>query len=255
VFLGADEHQRYFRGWEFVLHELGVPYTIIGDADLNPQRLTQFSVLILSNITSLSEASSEAIFRWTIGGGRLLATFGTGYKGVTVDRREAERLAQQGGAPFALHKLWHDPVEVVYASEAVYSSVDVFLSRYAGPTAGLRTLPGSLLRYGGSANLLLRRPPHMRDVLGWVYSDNAVTSHPAIISTVSNRGHTVYYAFAPEYIVSKEFEGTALMPDLPVCSDGCNWTGRSEQLRVLMRDTVRFLLALPRATTSPLRQR
>jgi hypothetical protein len=49
-----------------------------------------------------------------------------------------------------------------------------------------------------------------------------------------------------EYIVSKEFEGTALMPELPVCPDGQNWTGRSEQLRVLMRDTIRFLLSLPR---------
>lgn len=242
TYLGAEEYQRYFRGWEFVLKEMQVPYTLISDEDLTPSRLDDFTVLILSNIASLADEHTRAVHQWTIAGGRLLATFGTSYKGVTADPREDDRLRVQKGGTFGLHQLWHDPMSKIFGSDAVFGSVDVQISRLEGPTAGV---PGGLLSYGALANLLIHRPPQAKDVLAWVRVGDTITDYPAIISTKSSRGHTVYYSFAPEYIVSKEFEETALMPDLPVCPDGQNWTGRSEQLRRLMRATMTYLLNLP----------
>ena len=239
TYLGADEYQRYFRGWEFVLKEMNVPYTLISDADLTASSLADFTVLILSNIASLDTEQTRAIHHWTIGGGHLLATFGTGYKSVDEDPREADLLRAQKGDTFGLHQLWHDPVSKLFGSEAVFGSVDVQISRIEGPTAGV---PGGFLGYGALANLLIHRPPQAQDVLAWVRVGNTITDYPAIISTRSGRGLTVYYSFAPEYIVSKEFEGTALMPDLPVCPDGQDWSGRSTQLRLLMRNTISYLL-------------
>jgi hypothetical protein len=242
---GGEEYQRYFRGWEFVLNEMGVPYTIINDDDLTETGLSQFSVLILSNIASISREHTKAVHKWTISGGRLLATFGTSYKGTTVDPREADRLKVQKGGTFGLHQLWHDPVSKLFSSEAIGGVVDVTISQVAGPTRGLAALPGGLLPYGALANVLVQRPPNAKDVYGWLRPASGTTRHAAIIATRSAHGHTVYFAFAPEYIVSKEFEGTPGMPNLPVCDDGQNWSGRSQWLRVLMRDTVRYLMTLP----------
>jgi len=52
----------------------------------------------------------------------------------------------------------------------------------------------------------------------------------------SAEGQVVYFAFAPEYLVSKEF---ALPTDI-ACPDGQNWAGRSTDLRRLMAGAVRF---------------
>jgi hypothetical protein len=223
---------------------MGVSYTIIHDDDLTAEGLAPYSVLILSNIASMSDDAAKAISKWTHQGGNLLATFGTSYKDVTFDRREADRLAKQKGHTFALHQLWHDPVSKLFGSEALgVAGLDVKITQFTGPTAGLTSLPGGILPYGASANLLIQRPPNKKDVLGFLYISGEVTSYPAIISTKAAHGQVVYLSFAPEYIVSKEFEGTPLMPDLPVCLDGQDWSGRSTQLRVLMRDTLSYLLS------------
>jgi hypothetical protein len=161
------------------------------------------------------------------------------------DPREADRLRAQKGGTFGLHQLWHDPASKLFSSEAIGGVADVQVTRFSGPAAGLEAWRDRPLPYGGLANLLGERPPTSPDVLAWLHVGGAVTRYPAVISTSSGRGHTVYYSFAPEYIVSKEFEGTPLLPGLPVCSDGQSWAGRSEALRTLMRDTVSFLVRLP----------
>jgi hypothetical protein len=61
---------------------------------------------------------------------------------------------------------------------------------------------------------------------------------PAIRLTDAGHGTVLYFAFAPEYLVSKEFNLPSSLP----CPDGQNWTGRSTPLRILMRDAVVFLL-------------
>jgi hypothetical protein len=229
-----------------VLGELGLPYSIVHDPDLTPHGLRSYSVLILSNIVGLSDRQKLAILTWTLGGGRLLATFGTSYRDVTLDRAEADRLRRRRADPLGLQQLWFDFGSKLFSSEAEGPFVDVQIARFTGPTANLGFLPGGRLAYGGHANLLPKLPPQTKQVLGWLLINESVTRYPAIVSTASGRGHTVYYAFAPEYLVSKEFEGTPLMPNLPVCADGQTWSGRSEHGRALMRDTVSYLLRLPR---------
>jgi hypothetical protein len=61
---------------------------------------------------------------------------------------------------------------------------------------------------------------------------------PAILTADVNRGKVIYFAFAPEYIVSKEFT----LPAAPICDDGQDWSHRSDNLRILMRDAVLSLL-------------
>src|SRR5215469_14873491 len=58
-FLGADEYQRYFLGWTYVLSHPGngvaIPFDIKNDADITEEVLNGYRLLILSNTASLSD--------------------------------------------------------------------------------------------------------------------------------------------------------------------------------------------------------
>src|SRR5439155_6800357 len=85
-YLGAEEYQRYFRGWEYVLQNASLDYQIIQDGDVTWNGLAPYRLLILSNTASLSDAQITAVKRWVKKGGRLLATFGSGYKDIISTR-------------------------------------------------------------------------------------------------------------------------------------------------------------------------
>src|SRR5438034_4094302 len=136
-YLGADEYQRYFRGWEYVLLANNIPYTIVSDGDIENGRLDNFLLLILSNAVSLSDSEEHAIEHWVRSGGRLLATFGTGYKDVVTDIRQLDALKLQNGGTSGLHSLWHDPISKLVTSQLFAPGIDVHISSYAGPAAGL----------------------------------------------------------------------------------------------------------------------
>jgi len=263
-YLGADEYQRYFRGWQWLLDVKGFSYDVVTDeqivnaattADGNRPGLGSYKILILSNAASLSDAQISSIHKWVIGGGRLLATFGSGYKDIISDPREIDGLKQQKGGTFGLHQLWHDPIGKLFSSYWIDPGVEIKITRYEGPTSMLAgILQNDILPYGAMANLLIQRPVQYPNALGYLVMDNPSwkSSTPAIISTRQAKGLVVYLAFAPEYIVYKELEyaafGSSMYGGWPTCTDQAdhdlnNWSGRSADLQVLMQGTLEYLSA------------
>ena len=241
-YLGAEEYQRYFRGWEYVLQQMGnVPYEIIHDEDVTRSGLQDFTVLILSNTASLSNDQTRAIALWVRRGGRLLATFGAGYKSTDLDVREADLIKLQEGGVGGLHELWHDPLSGSLTTSHLAPGVDVRIDRYEGPTACLADLTDNLLPYGAQGNLLIQRPDPQNSVLASLVIDNPSWTRraPAIIATKATAGFVVYFAFAPEYLVSKEYD----LPKSESCPDGQNWAARSQEAMRLMTCTLQFLLS------------
>src|SRR5437867_5373329 len=240
-YLGADEYQRYFRGWEYVLYTNSIPYTIISDADIENGRLDNFLLLILSNTASLSDSEEHIIERWVRSGGRLLATFGSGYKDVVTDLHQLDDgLKLQSGGTSGLHSLWHDPFSKLFTTTVFAPGINVQISSYAGPTAGLTNqLINNVLPYGAAGNLL--SSGNSANAYGYLIVPNYTKPAPAILLTNAGRGTALYFAFAPEYLVSKEFDEFIFPPSLR-CPDGQNWSGRSTKLRILMRDAVLLLL-------------
>lgn len=55
------------------------------------------------------------------------------------------------------------------------------------------------------ANLLIQRPLNDRDVYGFLNLANFPKPAPAIILKKAGQGLVIYFAFPPEYLVSKEF--------------------------------------------------
>jgi hypothetical protein len=248
VFLGADEYQRYFLGWTYVLHNpqngAAIPFDLIHDADVNAEALSSYKLLILSNTASLSDDQQKAIEHWVTQGGRLLATFGSGYKSTITDPMLPDNLRPSNGGTVGLHDLWHDPMSKVFGSDALNNGAgtDVRITQYSGPTAALAgKLSSNILLYGAESNILVHRPLSDTGALGFVILKGASLDHPepAVVLERHAHGLVVYYAFAPEYLVSKEFN----LPAFPACPDGQNFSGRSLEGRILMEGTVRYLLA------------
>ena len=206
--LGTQEYERYYKGWEFVLEELeleGKTYEVIKDIDITPSRLGDFKVLILSNNFWLDGYQTKVVSQWVRRGGKLLATFGTGYAGIEGDF--------VSGGTNGLHELWGDPSCKVNSSFYLENPwVKVRITRNSGPTQGFSA--GDVLDYQYMANLLTKRPLNSRDINGFFvfdfppYESNAdiLTRYPAIFNNRHSGGRAVYYAFAPEYLVSLAFD-------------------------------------------------
>ena len=246
-YLGAYEYERYFKGWEYVLDNPQnggpIPYDPIFDAGISDQVLAKYKVLILSNTASLSDDQMKTIEKWVTGGGRLLATFGAGYKTTATDPALPDNLKPADGHTDGLHNLWGDPLNAVFGSNPLNNGqgTDILITAYTGPTSTLAgKLTGNVLPYGAESNILIQRPMNFSGALGFVILKGAALSHPepAILVNQHAHGLVVYYAFAPEYLVSKEFN----LPADHQCPDGQNWSGRSAEGRILMENTVRYLL-------------
>ncbi len=239
--LGPNEFDRYLLGWEHVLDN-AFPYRIIYDADVTDSGLARYGVLILPNTVSLSDDQAKAIHHWVLKGGRLIATFGSGYKDIVSDPRQADGLKPQNGGTGALHSLWHDPLSKVFSTNALGASVPYIRLTQPGvpPTAGLVGLIGDLLPYGALGNMLIQRPEGKDDVFGVLVLDPPVAKHsqPAIIVDKAAQGLVAYFAFAPEFLVALEY-------GLPRMCDGFStapWQGRSAAGASLMRSTVLYML-------------
>lgn len=230
--LGADEYQRYFLGWKYVLDgerflaqdtnpdgddDSAYDYQIIHDIDITNGTLNNkdFAILILSNTASLSDAEERAIQQWVLKGGKLIATYGSGYKDILdSDSRQTDTMKPQSGGTGGLHQLWHDPWTKAFGTQSITPEdprspgIDVQITNRSGP-ANI-TYPSDILSYNAEANLLVPRPENFREALAFLtfdlHMDGLGRLYPAILLTKASRGEVVYFAFAPGFIVSLAYD-------------------------------------------------
>jgi len=239
------EYERYVAGWKYVLDKELIPYEVIGDSDVTAEGLAPFKLLILSNAASLTDEQSKTIHHWVIRGGRLLATFGSGYKSTDLDPREADLLKKQKGHTFGLHQLWNDPVTRVFSSFNISSGVDIRITEFEGPTGCLvasSLLSGGILPYGAEANILTQRPETYPRNLAYVQFQGVTDwtrPTPAILVNSDGRGRVVYFAFAPEFIVSLAY---VVQPNQSCEINANDFQDRADRAIPLMLCTVNWLL-------------
>ena len=128
--LGAMEYKRYWGGWEQVLKELQaantIPgYDIVTDSFItngtNGLKQSKYKVLILSNNANMSQAMVDAIRSWVAGGGRILATFGSGYEAAASSEEDALNSKPNKNS---LEQLWNDPL-TKYVTTGIFGTVSV----------------------------------------------------------------------------------------------------------------------------------
>jgi hypothetical protein len=86
---GAKAHARYLdfiRGWYCALLEAHIPFDVISDKLIAPDRLKKYKVLVLSNLACVSDLTAQTIRAYGAAGGGIVASFDAGTR--ELDGRE-----------------------------------------------------------------------------------------------------------------------------------------------------------------------
>lgn len=97
----GDRHEDHLLGMYHALVESRVPFEMVHEAVLTPDRLDPFKLLILADAAALSDAQCRAIREYVGRGGSLLATFASSLYDDTGRRRDDFGLADLFGVSFA----------------------------------------------------------------------------------------------------------------------------------------------------------
>jgi hypothetical protein len=256
--MGSLEYKRYWGGWEQVLKEMKDAGKIPGYDVVNDQFIannlisSSYRVLILSNNVSLSTAMTDAVRSWVSNGGRLMATFGTGYGAFagTVEEALGSKTTKN-----TLQQLWGDPLTKIVTTGTFGTvspatggypggSVEPIVTRDEGPNASIcqyfdpamGTCPWYYQQsrivsgYGDLANMLVGRSDnHPGNYAMFAFANNLslydpndswpntqyAKPLPAIIYNVFKKGKVVYYPFAPDFITGLEYDTAGHCPTDP----------------------------------------
>jgi hypothetical protein len=96
----GDRHEDHMLGMYHSLVESRIPFELVHEAFLTPDRLDRFKLLILSDAAALSDAQCRAIREYVSRGGSLLGTFASSLLDESGRRRENFGLADLFGVTF-----------------------------------------------------------------------------------------------------------------------------------------------------------
>jgi len=97
----GDRHEDHVLGMYHALVEARIPFELVHEAFLTPDRLDRFKLLILADAAALSDAQCRSIREYVDRGGSVLATFASSLFTDTGQRREDFGLAELFGVSFA----------------------------------------------------------------------------------------------------------------------------------------------------------
>ena len=96
----GDRHEDHVLGMYHALVEARVPFELVHEAFLTPERLDRFKLLVLADSAALSDAQCEAIRAYVGRGGSVLATFAASLHDELGQRRKDFGLADVFGVSF-----------------------------------------------------------------------------------------------------------------------------------------------------------
>ena len=97
----GDRHEDHMLGMYHSLVESRIPFELVHEALLTPDRLDRFKLLILADTAALSDAQCRAIREYVARGGSVLATFATSLADESGARRDNFGLSDLFGVTFA----------------------------------------------------------------------------------------------------------------------------------------------------------
>ena len=97
----GDRHEDHVLGMYHALVESRVPFELVHEAFLTPDRLDRFKLLVLADAAALTDAQCGAIREYVHRGGSVVATFATSLFDETGRRRDDFGLADVFGVSFA----------------------------------------------------------------------------------------------------------------------------------------------------------
>lgn len=172
-----------FQGYYATLTQEHIPFDVILDADLTPERLSRYRVVILPNTACLSDAQAAALRAYVAAGGNLVASFETGLYDERGEPRETPALADLLGLE-AIEGAWRPAVAEEY--------VRALATHAAVPFAPGQLIPRPALSLKVRPMAETEIPAVFLDETGRVYAAlNPDSSYPALV--LSQPGGRVAY--------------------------------------------------------------
>jgi hypothetical protein len=195
----GDRAGDHVLGMYHALVEARIPFDLVHEALLTPERLDPYKVLVLADAAALSDAQCEAIRQYVARGGSLVATFATSLYDETGARRADFGLADLFGVHAAGDKLVEGPMHNSYLTleadaggrrHAILAGLED-TPRIINGVFRLDVRPGSSLRDFAAPLTLIPQYPDlpMEDV----YPRVAHTDTPAVFLREAGRGSRVVY--------------------------------------------------------------
>jgi hypothetical protein len=89
---GGQPHARYLdfiRGWYCALMEAHIPFDVISDKVLTPERMQRYGAIVLSNLACVSDELAAALDAYAANGGGIVASFDAGAYTLDGAKRDA----------------------------------------------------------------------------------------------------------------------------------------------------------------------
>jgi hypothetical protein len=104
---GDQPHARYLdfiRGWYCALQEAHIPFDVLSDKLIRPERLARYRTVIVSNLACVSDATAASLERYVAQGGGLVASFEAGWCNVDGIARDAPAFARLFGGVYGARR-------------------------------------------------------------------------------------------------------------------------------------------------------
>lgn len=175
------------QGYYYALLEARIPFDIVHDEDITPERLAQYSVTILPNAALLSDESCATLRGYHQNGGSLVATFETSLYNEWGERRNDFALSSTFGASVK------GPVEGPLQNSYLQVERRHPILNGIGETD---FLPGPIYRvpiHDIPNPILTRIPPYPAYPVEFVFPESAKTAGPSVVVR-EGKGRVVYFS-------------------------------------------------------------
>ena len=188
--LGDEDFSLPLKGIFRLLEEGHYQYGFVSDSQLSIEKLNQFKVLILSNITALSDEHIDIIREWVTGGGKLIATYQTSLFDGSGLQREDFGLADVFGVNYggAIINTEIDCYQKILTRNPMMKGLEnTELLHNSGKTLLVNTAPGAI-EITGYLPRINNQPPEN------AFPENWDSPNPIMVSNTFGKGRVVYFA-------------------------------------------------------------
>jgi hypothetical protein len=195
----AAEHTNAFRGAYRLLLEGRVPFDYVSDERMNDadiaERLAAYDVILLPNVTCMSDAEAAALDAFVAQGGTLIATGETGHYDEHGRRRSRFALAS-----FPANRINH-------AAKELETYVQIGVDELDFPKTRLLHLHGWYFypeAAEGAERLLTLLPPPKYGPPELCFPEVAADENPGVLIKGSGRGRVAYLPWLPEWLYFRD---------------------------------------------------
>lgn len=188
--LGDDDFSLPLKGIFRLLEEGHYQYGFVSDNQLSTEKLNQFKVLIMPNVTALSDEHIGIIQDWVAGGGKLIATFQTSLFDELGVQREDFGLSDVFG--------------VNYGGNIINTKIDCY-QKILTQNPFMRGFEKTELLHNSGNTLTVNPGPEALAITGYLpkinnqppenaFPENWDSPNPIMISNNFGNGQVVYFA-------------------------------------------------------------